>query len=180
MRFGEDRRKPREKVIDRGSDDLYVAVVHFQRMSANRSLRIPLVFGVIVVLTGLGLWYCTSTSQIKVASTFKAEDVRAIRNEVSARRWAEVRQSISTLNIKRAWSFALPILFSRTESISGFPGPPGGARVQCRSVLFDTECAYMVFNSTNGWKCDSMSFIDASMMREIRQQLQSRCAAEKR
>ena len=129
------------------------------------------------ILSGLGLWYYNSGSQIRVASAFTTEDVRAIRSIVSAKRWEVVRQSIATLNFRQAWNFALPVLFSRTESIAGFPGPPGGACVDCRGVFTDTQCAFMVFNDSNGWKYGSINFIDAQTMRQARE-IQKQFAAE--
>jgi len=74
-----------------------------------------------VVCTALGLWFCTSTSQIKVARAFTSEDVEAIRRVVTQRRWAEVRKSIAARDFRRVWSYALPVLTSRSRVSLGFP-----------------------------------------------------------
>ena len=132
---------------------------------------------VAVVSTALGVWFYASTSKVKVASAFAPEDAQAIRRVVSRECWAEVRKSIAARNFRRVWHYALPILSSRIVSIAGFPGPPGGARVDCRGLLTDSECGFMVFNNTNGWNCDRISFLDASAMRQLRD-LQRQYAAE--
>jgi len=138
-------------------------------MSANRAGQTAFGITVFLVVFALGLWFCGSDSHVRVASAFSTEDVRAIRRAVSDKCWMEFRKSIAAHNLKRTWNFALPVLLSRTESIAGFPGPPGGAQVACRSVFFDTECSFMIFNTTNGWKCASIEFIDAQALLQIRE-----------
>ncbi len=142
---------------------------YFPRMSAKTRRKSICAIAAAVVLLVFGLWLCTSSSHIKVAGSFTPKDTHMIRIAVSEKRRAEVCKSIAAHDFKRLWNFALPVWSSRIESISGFPGPPGGARVECRGLLTDTECSFMVFNDTNGWKCDSIDFIDASAMRQIRE-----------
>jgi hypothetical protein len=106
-------------------------------------------------------------------------DIHAIRREVSRERWAEVRKSVAARDFERTWHIALPVLFSRAYSIAGYPGPPGGACVACRGLFSHTECAFMIFNGTNGWKCAQITFLDSSTMKQIREQ-QRQFAAEQR
>ena len=98
--------------------------------------------------------------------------MRAIRGVVSERRRAELWKSISALNFKRLWNYALPLLVSRTESIAGFPGPPVGASVHCSGVFSDASSSFRVFNTTNGWSSDSISFIDAKTKQRVREKLE--------
>ena len=134
---------------------------------------------VAVALFAISLLLPAPNSHIKVASSFTRTDIHAIRSEVSRKCWAEVRKTVAARDFKRVWHFALPVLFSRAESIAGFPGPPGGARVDCRGLFSDTKCAFMVFNNTNGWKCDRIDFIDAATMQQFRK-LQKQYAPQQR
>jgi hypothetical protein len=74
------------------------------------------------------------------------------------------------------WQLGSPVMFSRVKSIAGFPGPPGGAYVDCRGLLPGTGCSFMLFNSTNGWKCDQMHVTDAATARQIREMLRQYAA----
>jgi hypothetical protein len=152
-----------------------LALVGF--MCAKTRLKIIAAISAGVVLAILGLRLADSDSHIKIASSITRQDIRAIRSEIARKRWVEVRKIILAHDFRRMWHFALPVLFSRVESIAGFPGPPGGAHVECRGMLADTESCFMVFNNTNGWKCDRMEFIDSSTMRQIRES-QKQLAAE--
>lgn len=142
-------------------------------MTGNKRRKLAWAIAGIVVLLVAGLKYWSSGPQIRIASAFTAQDVRAIRSVVGERRRAEIWKSVSTLDFKRLWNYSLPVLFSRTEVIAGFPGPPGGASVQCSGLFSDTRSGFMVFNTTNGWRCDYMYFVDAKSLRRARTQANS-------
>src|SRR5262245_24064813 len=114
-------------------------------MRINGARRISFCITAILILFVLVLRFCTSSSHIRIARAFTTEDITAIRGAVSRESWSEARKAIAAYDFKRAWNYALPVLLSRTESIAGFPGPPGGARVDCRGAIFDNQCSFMLF-----------------------------------
>ena len=138
-------------------------------MLAKRPGVICCAAGVGILLVVTGYWLCAASSRVKVASAFTQRDVTEIRRLVSRQRWSEARTSLATHDFKRLWQLGLPVIFSRVESIAGFPGPPGGAYVQCRGLVSGTGCSFMLFNNTNGWKCAQMSVIDVATARLIRE-----------
>ena len=145
-------------------------------MSAKRARLIFCATGAAIVLV-LCYWLCAANFRIKVASAFTQRDVTEIKSLVSQERWSRVRRSIATYDFKGVWQLSVPVMFSRLESIAGFPGPPGGAYVECRGLLPGTGCTFMLFNNTNGWKCDRMHVIDVATARQIRE-MQRQYAAD--
>jgi hypothetical protein len=140
-------------------------------MSAKRTRVICCIAGACILLLVVGCCLCSANSRIKVAAGFTQPDVTEIRRLVSRKRWGEMRKSIFARDFKRVCRLGLPVIFSRVESIAGFAGPPGGAYVECRGVVPGTGCSFMLFNNTNGWKCDRMDVIDVATARQIRETL---------
>lgn len=139
-------------------------------MAAMRTKVICCTVGTSILLLVIASWLYAANSRIKVAPAFTQRDVKDIRSAVSKLRQDEVRRSIAAHDLKRLWH-DLPVVLSRLESIAGFPGPPGGAYVVCRGLVPGTWCGFMVFNSTNGWKCDRIDVIDVETAREIRREI---------
>lgn len=119
---------------------------------------------------------CAANSGIKVASAFTQRDVKEIKSLVSKERWSQARRSVAAHDFKRVCRLASPVIFSRVVSIAGFPGPPGGAYVDCRGLLPGTGCSFTLWNNTNGWKCDPMQFTDVAEARQIREMLRQYAA----
>lgn len=148
-------------------------------MSAKRTRLICCAAVAGIVLPVLCCWLCAPNSRIKVASAFSQRDVTEIKSLVSKERWSRVRKSIASHDFKGVWQLGSPVMFSRVVSIAGFPGPPGGACVECRGLVPGTGCSFMLFNNTNGWKCDRMSITDVATARHIRE-MQRQYAADPR
>jgi hypothetical protein len=115
------------------------------------------------LLTLLFLWFAItlsipSTGSVKVGSDVKTEDLPAIRRAISSKNWRTFGVAIRSLDFA-GMSDSLRRLFgSRILSVSGHSGPPGGVRVEGR-VGPTSPCFYLVFQNTNGWRCDQANTI---------------------
>jgi hypothetical protein len=146
-------------------------------MSAKRTRLMCCAAGAGIALLVLCYWLCVANPQIKVASAFTQRDVTEIKSLVSKERRSRLRRPIAAHDFKGVWQLGVPVMFSRVASIAGFPGPPGGAYVECRGLVPGTGCTFMLFNNTNGWKCDRMDVTDMATARQIRE-IQRQYAAD--
>jgi len=126
----------------------------------RRRVLIIVVLVVAIALAGILGWLTNTppSSSIKIASAFAPKDVKKIRHAISLKNLQGLGAAVTALNYRRFSTSLRLLCFSRIESIAGYPGPPGGARVEGRVGRYST-CAYMVFNSTNGWTCQSADLI---------------------
>ena len=129
--------------------------------STMRRRALIIVFSVLAIAVAVMIGWLTSpppTSNIKIASAFAPTDVKKIRHAISHKNLQGLGAAVTGLNYRRFSTSLRLLCFSRIDSISGYPGPPGGARVEGHVGRYNT-CAYMVFNSTNGWTCQSADLI---------------------
>jgi hypothetical protein len=115
------------------------------------------------LLTLLFLWSVItlsrpSISSVKVGSAVKTEDIPAIRRAISNKNWRTFGLAARSFDFKGMADSLGRLFHSRILSVSGHSGPPGGVRVEGR-VGPTSPCFYVVFQNTNGWRCDQANTI---------------------